>query len=180
MNRLYRRQLMMVAGIGLYSLALAHLASAVEGTPQFYGELTKIEGDRYTLHGDQGKDITVRVTKDTNMICAGGTGSQMSTGQESGKEHQEIPPTPHMEKQAKEGKGGGVVMPSESQRSPVPSPKIRANSKMWSAQRIPKRTRMWQKAQDLRSGAKGIATSRWAIMSKSRRPILRLPRRFSK
>ena len=118
MNRLYGRKLMMVAGIGLYSLALAHLASAVEGTPQFYGELTKIEGDRYTLHGDQGKDITVRVTKDTNMICAGGKSSQMSTGQESGKEHQEIPPTPHMEKQAKEGKGGGVVMPSETQKEP--------------------------------------------------------------
>jgi hypothetical protein len=30
----------------------------------------------------------------------------MSTGQESGKEHQEIPPTPHMEQQAKQGKGG--------------------------------------------------------------------------
>jgi hypothetical protein len=42
----------------------------------------------------------------------------MSTGQESDKEHHEIPPTPHMEKQAKEGKGGGVVMPSEGQKEP--------------------------------------------------------------
>jgi hypothetical protein len=42
----------------------------------------------------------------------------MSTGQESAKEHQEIPPTPHMEKQAKQGKGGSVVMPSEGQAQP--------------------------------------------------------------
>ena len=42
----------------------------------------------------------------------------MSTGQESGKEHQEIPPTPHVEKQAKQGKGGSVVMPSEEQAEP--------------------------------------------------------------
>jgi hypothetical protein len=89
---------------------------AVEGAAQLSGKLTKIEGDRYTVHGDQGKDVTVRVTKDTNMICAGG--SHMSTGQESGKEHQEIPPTPHMEKQAKSGKGGSVVMPSEGQAEP--------------------------------------------------------------
>jgi hypothetical protein len=112
------QRMMLAAGIGLFMLTLAHVASAVEGAAQFSGELSKIEGDRYTLHGDQGKDITVRVTKDTNMICAGGKGSHMSTGQESAKEHQEIPPTPHMEKQAKEGKGGGVVMPSETPREP--------------------------------------------------------------
>ena len=117
MNHSYQSKLMMAAGMGLFTLTLAHVASGVEGAPQFSGELTKIEGDRYTLHGDQGKDITVRVTKDTNMICAGGKGS-MSTGQESAKEHQEIPPTPHMEKQAKAGKGGGVVMPSETQKEP--------------------------------------------------------------
>jgi hypothetical protein len=118
MNHSVQRNLMMGAGIGLLTLSLSPVASAVEGAPQFSGELTKIEGDRYTLHGDQGKDITVRVTKDTNMICGGGTGSHMSTGQESAKEHQEIPPTPHMEKQAKEGKGGGIVMPSETQKEP--------------------------------------------------------------
>ena len=91
---------------------------AVEGESQLSGELTKIEGDRYTVHGDLGKDVTVRVTKDTNVICASGKGNRMSTGQESGKEHQEIPPTPHMEKQARKGKGGSVVMPSEGQAEP--------------------------------------------------------------
>ena len=91
---------------------------AVEGESQLTGELTKIEGDRYTVHGALGKDVTVRVTKDTNIICASGKGSRLSTGQENGKEHQEIPPTPHMEKQAKQGKGGSVVMPSEGQAEP--------------------------------------------------------------
>ena len=88
---------------------------AVEGESQLAGELTKIDGDRYTVHGDLGKDVTVRVTKDTNIICASGKGTRMSTGQESGKEQQEIPPTPHMDKQAKQGKDGSVVMPSEGQ-----------------------------------------------------------------
>ena len=103
---------------GLMALSLPHVAFAVEGASQFSGELTKIDGDRYTLHGDQGMDVTLRVTKDTNKICADGQSSHMSTGQESGKEHQEIPPTPHIEKQAKQGKGGSVVMPSEGQAEP--------------------------------------------------------------
>jgi hypothetical protein len=100
------------------ALSLPHGVLAVEGPAQLSGELTKIEGDRYTVHGDQGMDVTVRVTKDTNIICASGGDSRMSTGQESGKEHEEIPPTPHMEKQAKQGKGGSVVMPSEGQQKP--------------------------------------------------------------
>ena len=59
------------------------------------------------MHGDLGQEVILRVTKDTNMICAGGKGSQMSTGREGAKEPQEIPPTPHMEKQTKQGKGSG-------------------------------------------------------------------------
>jgi hypothetical protein len=94
------------------------LLFAIEGAGQVAGKITKIEGERFTVHGDLGQDVTLRVTKDTNVICAGGKGSQMSTGQESAKEHQEIPPTPHMEKQAKQGKGGSVVMPSEGQAQP--------------------------------------------------------------
>ena len=111
-------KLILGVAMGLMALSPPHTVLAVEGASQFTGELTKIEGDRYTLHADQGNDVTVRVTKDTNIICASGKGSGMSTGQESKKEHHEIPPTPHMEKQAKEGKGGGVVMPSEGQKEP--------------------------------------------------------------
>jgi hypothetical protein len=101
--------------VALLGLGIPSLLYAVEGESQIAGKIAKIEGDRYTVHGDQGKDVTLRVTKDTNIICASGKGSGMSTGQESGKEHQEIPPTPHMEKQAKEGKSGSVVMPEETQ-----------------------------------------------------------------
>ncbi|MBA3753588.1 MAG: hypothetical protein H0X01_05510 [Nitrospira sp.] len=88
---------------------------AVEGESQIAGTISKIEGDRYTVHGDSGKDVTLRVTKDTNVVCAGGKGNQTSTGRETGKEHQEIPPIPHMEQQAKQGKSRGVVMPEETQ-----------------------------------------------------------------
>lgn len=50
-----------------------------------------------------------------------------------------------MEKQAKEGKGGGVVMPPESQKEPGALSKDPSKHKTWSAQRIPKRTKMWLK-----------------------------------
>lgn len=92
------------------------LLFAIEGAGQIAGQITKIEGERFTVHGDLGQELTLRVTKDTNVICAGGKGSQLSTGREAAKEHQEIPPTPHMEQQAKQGKGsGGVVMPQGTQ-----------------------------------------------------------------
>ena len=108
---------MVAAGTGLFTLTLAHVASAVEGAAQFSGELTKIEGDRYTLHGDEGKDITVRVTKDTNVICIAGKGAQMSTSREAAKEHQEIPPTQHMQQQAQRGQtSDAVVMPKGTQQ----------------------------------------------------------------
>lgn len=119
MAKISRETMILTLLVGLMGLGLPSALLAVEGESQLSGQLTKIEGDRYTVHGDQGKDVTVRVTKDTNIVCASGKGSRMSTGQESGKEHQEIPPTPHMEKQAKQGKAsGGVVMPSESQPEP--------------------------------------------------------------
>ena len=108
--------LALAAAASLITMGLPAILFAVEGAGQIAGEVTKIEGDRFTVHGDLGQDVTLRVTKDTNVICAGGKGSQMSTGREGTKEHQEIPPTPHMEKQAKQGKtSGGVVMPEETQ-----------------------------------------------------------------
>ncbi len=120
MVKIDRETLRLTVSVAIIAVAVSSptILLAVEGESQLEGELAKIEGDRYTVHGVQGKDVTVRVTKDTNVICASGKGSRMSTGQESGKEHHEIPPTPHMEKQAKQGKGGSVVMPSEGQAEP--------------------------------------------------------------
>jgi hypothetical protein len=68
------------------------------------GRITNIVGEQYTVHGDQGQDVTLRVTKDTNQVCTGGGSSKVTTGIESDKEHQEIAPTPFMKEQA--GKGG--------------------------------------------------------------------------
>ena len=111
--------LLLGAAMTLSAIGVPAAVSAMEGTPQVSGQVTKIEGDRFTIRGDTGQDVTVRVTKNTNVICASGKGSHMSTGRESAKEHQEIPPTPHMDKQAKQGKPSqGVVMPEESQSEP--------------------------------------------------------------
>ena len=116
-NRSYMALSLSVA-MALYAMGPPASLFGMEGAPQVSGKVTKIDGDRFTVHGDLGQEVTLRVTKDTNVICAGGKGNQMSTGREMAKEHQEIPPTPHMEKQAKLGKTGGVVMPEETQAQP--------------------------------------------------------------
>ena len=65
------------AAIALYAMGLPASLFAMEGTPQLSGMVTKVEGDRFTVHGDLGEEVTLRVTKDTNVICAGGKGNQM-------------------------------------------------------------------------------------------------------
>jgi hypothetical protein len=80
-------------------------SNVITGGPDIIeGKITRIQGDQYSVQGDRGQEISLRVTKDTNLVCSGGQGSTFSTGQESGKEHQEIAPTPFMEQQA--GKRG--------------------------------------------------------------------------
>ena len=87
-------------------------SNVIMGGPDIVvGKISKIQGDQYSIQGDRGQEISLRVTKDTNMVCAGGQGAKFSTGQQSGKEHQEIAPTPFMEQQA--GKGGRA--PSEKE-----------------------------------------------------------------
>lgn len=75
------------------------------------GKITKIDGERFSIKGNRGQEISLLVTKDTNKVCGEGQGTKFSTGQESAKEHQEIPPTPFMEQQA--GKGGKVLSEQE-------------------------------------------------------------------
>jgi hypothetical protein len=85
-------------GVGLQSNSQS--SNVIKGGPDIVvGKITKIQGEQYSIHGDRGQDITLRVTKDTNKICAKGEGTKFSTGQESAKEHHEIAPTPSMEKQ---------------------------------------------------------------------------------
>lgn len=89
-------------GLGLNPEAQS--SNVIKGGPDIVmGKITNIQGEQYTVHGDRGQNITLRVTKDTNRICAKGQGTTFATGQESSKEHQEIAPTPFMEQQRRQG-----------------------------------------------------------------------------
>ena len=80
-------------------------SNVITGGPDILvGKITSIEGEQYSIQGDRGQDITLRVTKDTNKVCAKGPGTQFATGQEGAKEQQEIAPTASMEKQAGKGR----------------------------------------------------------------------------
>ena len=67
------------------------------------GQIVKIQGEQFSVKGDRGQEISLRVTKDTNKICAEGAGTNVSTGQAGANEQQEIPPTPYMDQQAAQG-----------------------------------------------------------------------------
>ncbi len=98
-------------GVGLGSGSQS--SNVIMGGPDIVvGKITKIQGEQYSIQGDRGQEISLRVTKDTNKICAGGQGTKFSTGQESAKEHQEISPTPFMEQQAGK-RGGGAISEQE-------------------------------------------------------------------
>jgi len=67
------------------------------------GQIMKIQGEQFSVKGDRGQEISLRVTKDTNKICGEGAETDVSTGQVSANEQQEIPPTPYMDQQAAQG-----------------------------------------------------------------------------
>ena len=97
-------------GVGLGSGGQS--SNVITGGPDIIvGKISKIQGDQYSIRGDRGQEISLRVTKDTNLVCSEGKGAKFSTGQQSDKEHQEIAPTEFTEQQA--GKGGNA--PSEKE-----------------------------------------------------------------
>ncbi|HET8722207.1 MAG TPA: hypothetical protein VFM24_09285 [Nitrospira sp.] len=65
------------------------------------GSIEQINGDEYAVKGDKGQTMKLRLTKDTNVVCAGGEGVKTSTGRQDGKERQEIPISPATEKEMK-------------------------------------------------------------------------------
>jgi hyperosmotically inducible periplasmic protein len=67
------------------------------------GKITKIEGELFSIHGNRGQEVSLRVTKDTNKVCGSGQGTKVSTGQTGTPEQQEIPPTAFMEERASMG-----------------------------------------------------------------------------
>ncbi len=101
-------------GLGLQSQSQS--SNVITGGPDVVvGKITNIQGEQYSIKGDRGQDITLRVTKDTNKVCAKGEGTQFSTGQAGAKEQQEIAPTASMEKQG--GKGRQLSEKEMMQRS---------------------------------------------------------------
>lgn len=97
-------------GVGLG--AGGESSNVIKGGPDIIvGKISGIQGEQYSIEGDRGQQISLRVTKDTNLVCSEGQGSKFTTGQQSGKEHEEIPPTQFMEQQA--GKGDRVVSEQE-------------------------------------------------------------------
>ncbi len=97
-------------GLGLKSESQS--SNVILGGPDIVeGTITRIEGELFSIHGTQGQEISLRVTKDTNRVCGSGQGTKVSTGQESAQEHQEIPPTPFMEQRA--STGGKVLSEQE-------------------------------------------------------------------
>ena len=90
------------------------------------GKISKIQGDQYSIQGDRGQEISLRVTKDTNLVCAQGQGTKFSTGRQGGKEQQEIPPTQFMEQQA--GKGGPAPSEQPSQAEAASARAVRGQT----------------------------------------------------
>jgi hypothetical protein len=69
------------------------------------GSIKKIQGEEYTIEGDGGQNVRIRVTTDTNKVCPSGGQAHVSSGQEGVREHAEIPPTPSMQQRSSEQKG---------------------------------------------------------------------------
>jgi hypothetical protein len=98
-------------GLGLKD---AGSSNVILGGPEIIiGSIQKIHGDNYTISGDLGQKIQIRVTADTNRVCASSQG-KVSSGQEGVRERAEIAPTPFMEHRKSSGEQGRT---GETQRS---------------------------------------------------------------
>jgi hypothetical protein len=87
--------------VGQQGLGLDNPSSPILAGPEtIMGSITKIHGDEYTIAGDAGQHIRIRVTKDTNKVCSSGTAS-VSSGQVGVREREEVPPTPYMQQRSR-------------------------------------------------------------------------------
>ncbi|QPD04506.1 MAG: hypothetical protein Nkreftii_002280 [Candidatus Nitrospira kreftii] len=79
-------------------------SNVILGGPEIIiGSIKKIHDENYTISGDRGQQIQIRVTADTNKVCVPGGHGKVSSGQEGVTERAEIPPTPYMEHQKSSG-----------------------------------------------------------------------------
>ena len=90
-------------------------SNVILGGPEIIiGSIQKIRDENYTISGDRGQQIQIRVTADTNKVCAPDGQGKVTSGQEGVTERAEIPPTPFMEHQKSSGEQVGT---GETQRS---------------------------------------------------------------
>jgi hypothetical protein len=77
-------------------------SNVILGGPEtIVGQIEQIQGDEYSIKGDKGQSVKLRLTKDTNLVCTGGEGAKMSTGRQDAKERKEIPISPATESEMK-------------------------------------------------------------------------------
>lgn len=94
-------------------------SNVIMGGPEIIeGHITGIQGEQYSIQGDRGQNITLRVTKDTNKVCAKSQGTRFSTGQEGSNEHHEIAPTTSMRKQREGGEPNAQPQENSSKKEP--------------------------------------------------------------
>ncbi|OQW32283.1 MAG: hypothetical protein A4E19_19840 [Nitrospira sp. SG-bin1] len=88
---------------GQQGLGLSGAASSpiLAGPEIIIGAIKKIQGEEYTIEGDRGQQIHLRVTKDTNKVCPSSDQAHVSSGQEGVRERTEIPPTASMQQSSK-------------------------------------------------------------------------------
>jgi hypothetical protein len=93
--------------IGQQGLGLEGEGSSpiLAGPEIIIGSIKKIKGEEYTIEGDRGQHIRIRVTTDTNKVCPSSDQAKVSSGQEGNRERGEIPPTPYMQQHSGENKG---------------------------------------------------------------------------
>ena len=65
------------------------------------GKIVQIQGEEYSIQGEQGQNVKLRLTKDANIVCPGREGAKMSTGRENQSEQKEIPISPAAEQEMK-------------------------------------------------------------------------------
>jgi hypothetical protein len=86
-------------GVGLEG---ADSSTVILGGPEILvGRIEKIEGNDFLVQGDHGQFMTVQLTKDTNIVCAGGSEGKLMTGRQDMQEQAEIPISPATEEQMK-------------------------------------------------------------------------------
>lgn len=77
-------------------------SNVILGGPEtIVGQIVQIQGEEYSIKGDKGQSVKLRLTKDTNLVCTGGEGATMSTGRQDAKERKEIPISPATESEMK-------------------------------------------------------------------------------